>query len=82
MCVLLQHHVPTLTRGMTVALTADHSTRTLTLTLTRTLWGGQRLVAVALTADHPSRTLALAQPERSGVTSAWILWLVKALLIV
>ena len=66
MCVLLQHHVPTLTRGMTVALTADHSTRTLTLTLTRTLWGGQRLVAVALTADHPTQTLTRTRTPGSG----------------
>ena len=55
-CVPLPHHVPTPTRGMTVALTADLPTRALPLPLTRTLWGDQYLYAVAITADHPIRT--------------------------
>ena len=42
-CVLVPHHVPTQTRGMTVVLTAEHPTRT----LTGTLWGDQCLDAVA-----------------------------------
>ena len=46
-CVLVPHHVPTPTRGMTGRATADHPTRTLTLTLIGTLWGDQCLDAEA-----------------------------------